>query len=282
MARGPSPQWAPDPSGRHELRYWSGSAWTPYVNDDGTPGIDPPRSVPVQLTIPARNPAADPASPAWADHRWRRNAEMIIAGCVLVAVLALILNYSADDSLAHRSGAAATSPTATDRAFAEVPSVGASDTPPPGASDAPIETTTEATSGMTTDATTIAAAAPSLGARTPRQVEETPSFLPPTAAVPTPADLFTPTTVPTPTVTVFRTVTVTRTSTPPAAAGPAGQTFANCDALHERYPHGVGRLDALDKTRGTPPVTTFERNDALYSANIKSDADKDGIACEQP
>jgi hypothetical protein len=35
------PRWAADPTGRHELRYWNGSAWTDHVSDAGAPGIDP-------------------------------------------------------------------------------------------------------------------------------------------------------------------------------------------------------------------------------------------------
>ncbi len=31
----PPPMWAADPSGRHQLRYWDGAAWTDYVSDDG-------------------------------------------------------------------------------------------------------------------------------------------------------------------------------------------------------------------------------------------------------
>jgi Protein of unknown function (DUF2510) len=31
----PPPMWATDPSGRHQLRYWDGAAWTDYVSDDG-------------------------------------------------------------------------------------------------------------------------------------------------------------------------------------------------------------------------------------------------------
>jgi hypothetical protein len=46
------------------------------------------------------------------------------------------------------------------------------------------------------------------------------------------------------------------------------------------YPHGVGRPGAVDQTSGTP-VTTFERSDALYSANSESDRDGDLIACEK-
>ena len=39
---GITPCWLTDPSRRHELRYWSGSAWTEHVTDGGVPGIDPP------------------------------------------------------------------------------------------------------------------------------------------------------------------------------------------------------------------------------------------------
>ncbi len=37
-------QWYPDPSGRHELRYWEGSEWTAHVSDDGVVSQDPPVS----------------------------------------------------------------------------------------------------------------------------------------------------------------------------------------------------------------------------------------------
>lgn len=33
--------WHPDPTGRHELRYWDGSAWTDHVSDRGVTGTDP-------------------------------------------------------------------------------------------------------------------------------------------------------------------------------------------------------------------------------------------------
>lgn len=33
-------QWLPDPTGKHELRYWSGEAWTEHVADDGVQGTD--------------------------------------------------------------------------------------------------------------------------------------------------------------------------------------------------------------------------------------------------
>jgi hypothetical protein len=32
--------WLPDPSTRHELRWWDGSRWTENVSDSGRPGVD--------------------------------------------------------------------------------------------------------------------------------------------------------------------------------------------------------------------------------------------------
>ena len=42
----PPPQpaaWHPDPSGRHQLRYYDGTAWTPHVSNQGTVTSDPVR-----------------------------------------------------------------------------------------------------------------------------------------------------------------------------------------------------------------------------------------------
>jgi hypothetical protein len=36
----PPPGWHPDPQGRHELRYWDGTAWTNNVSDAGATGTD--------------------------------------------------------------------------------------------------------------------------------------------------------------------------------------------------------------------------------------------------
>jgi len=33
--------WYPDPRGRHELRWWSGSEWTDRVSDAGREAVDP-------------------------------------------------------------------------------------------------------------------------------------------------------------------------------------------------------------------------------------------------
>lgn len=46
-AQGPSATpatWYPDPTSRHQLRYWDGRTWTDYVVDQGTQGVDPVRA----------------------------------------------------------------------------------------------------------------------------------------------------------------------------------------------------------------------------------------------
>lgn len=37
----PAANWYPDPTGRHEHRYWDGNAWTDHVSDRGVTGTDP-------------------------------------------------------------------------------------------------------------------------------------------------------------------------------------------------------------------------------------------------
>jgi Protein of unknown function (DUF2510) len=42
----PAPGWLPDPSGRHEYRYWDGGSWTPDVSDGGLTATDPVPGLP--------------------------------------------------------------------------------------------------------------------------------------------------------------------------------------------------------------------------------------------
>lgn len=49
--------WQPDPTQRHELRWWDGSEWTANVSDHGIAGFDP-------LPAPAPIPTNAPTSPA--------------------------------------------------------------------------------------------------------------------------------------------------------------------------------------------------------------------------
>ncbi|HSX67435.1 AIM24 family protein [Nocardioides sp.] len=48
-------QWLPDPTRRHELRYWSGDAWTEHVADEGVQAVDP---------LPTHDDAAGLGEPA--------------------------------------------------------------------------------------------------------------------------------------------------------------------------------------------------------------------------
>ena len=70
----------------------------------------------------------------------------------------------------------------------------------------------------------------------------------------------------------------------PAATNGAASVWKNCTSVHTRYPHGVGKLRAHDRTSGAP-VTIFKRSTQLYnvamSYNRGLDRDKDGIACEK-
>jgi hypothetical protein len=61
--------------------------------------------------------------------------------------------------------------------------------------------------------------------------------------------------------------------------------YDNCTQLHTKYPHGVGKANARDKTRsGRNPVTNFVRSTRIYNAamskNSDLDRDGDGVACE--
>jgi Excalibur calcium-binding domain len=73
-------------------------------------------------------------------------------------------------------------------------------------------------------------------------------------------------------------------ATAPAAGGLIPRLYKNCTNLNKRYPHGVGRRLARDKTSGTP-VTNFRRSTVLYNTAMRYnrglDRDKDGIACEK-
>jgi Excalibur calcium-binding domain len=71
-------------------------------------------------------------------------------------------------------------------------------------------------------------------------------------------------------------------SAPAQLAVPA--LWRSCTAVHTRYPHGVGRVGAHDRTSGRP-VTNFLRSTKLYDTamhyNRRLDGDRDGIACER-
>lgn len=73
MATLPPPAWYPDPAGRHQLRYWDGSAWTDYAADDGIQIMDP-------ITPPApSNVATQPRSRLRDRRAEKREAKLLRA-----------------------------------------------------------------------------------------------------------------------------------------------------------------------------------------------------------
>jgi hypothetical protein len=62
--------------------------------------------------------------------------------------------------------------------------------------------------------------------------------------------------------------------------------WKRCSLVNKLYPHGVGRVGAVDHTAsGTDPVTNFKRSTRLYNLAMRYnrglDRDHDGIACEK-
>jgi hypothetical protein len=53
----PAPGWHPDPTSRHEYRYWDGGQWTDDVSDGGVTSVDP-----VAQAQPGGYPSGDPAT----------------------------------------------------------------------------------------------------------------------------------------------------------------------------------------------------------------------------
>ncbi|PZF57183.1 calcium-binding protein [Curtobacterium sp. MCBD17_034] len=72
------------------------------------------------------------------------------------------------------------------------------------------------------------------------------------------------------------------------AAEAATTKYANCTAVHKVYSGGIAKTsvtyNTVHHTNGSVEHRklkgTVKKDNALYSANSKLDADKDGIACE--
>lgn len=84
---------------------------------------------------------------------------------------------------------------------------------------------------------------------------------------------------------VFAASTVLALSAHAPADAKKYKQYANCDAVHKDYKHGIGKKGAKDKVTGkSKPVKNFKVDTGLYNAQKKRkslDRDKDGIACEK-
>jgi hypothetical protein len=65
----------------------------------------------------------------------------------------------------------------------------------------------------------------------------------------------------------------------PTKSNAAVTKFKNCTELNKVYPGGVAKPGAVNKGGAIKKEPFIDA--ALYKANIKSDRDKDGIACEK-
>ena len=59
----------------------------------------------------------------------------------------------------------------------------------------------------------------------------------------------------------------------------SAKKFKNCTELNKVYPGGVALPGAINAGGATKKEPKYDK--ALYTANKKSDRDKDGIACEK-
>ena len=77
--------WYPDPTGRHELRYWDGYAWLDDVSDQGTTGRDALGGKP--MPAPSEAAAKAQTAPAAAPAPSRKTLYIVLAGVAAVVVV---------------------------------------------------------------------------------------------------------------------------------------------------------------------------------------------------
>jgi hypothetical protein len=105
------PAWYPDPTGRHDHRWWDGAAWTAHIADAGTAGIDPlgadmpdpiegrPEPVPlVASTVAGVTGATDP------DPAARRRADLAGTWSAAIGIAALPVAFLPMLGLAPAAG----------------------------------------------------------------------------------------------------------------------------------------------------------------------------------
>jgi hypothetical protein len=121
--------WHPDPSGRHEMRYFDGTRWTDHVSDQGVVGADPvvPRppateSIPMvdePITLPpSEAERLAPAQTPW----WKRKRWWAIGAVALVLIIAAVAGGSDDEEEAGADDeTAATTDQVADATTTEAP-----------------------------------------------------------------------------------------------------------------------------------------------------------------
>jgi hypothetical protein len=111
--------WYVDPSGRHRLRYWSGTQWSDQVNDGNVNFADPieqdralvppaPGTKPVQ---PQQQPQQQPANISVQTNEPRTGMVGILIGALVIVVLVIALLIALDDD--NDSGGSGDNPVST-------------------------------------------------------------------------------------------------------------------------------------------------------------------------
>jgi hypothetical protein len=75
-------EWLPDPSGRHELRWWDGHHWTEHVSDGGVTAVDQPGELPP--------PPPSTAGPGGKQRRSGRATASLVLGIVGILVFPVV------------------------------------------------------------------------------------------------------------------------------------------------------------------------------------------------
>jgi hypothetical protein len=163
--------WYPDPSGRHEQRFFDGVRWTDHVSDGNVPGIDP---IPRGDTPRLHRPAVANAPDASAAHRprWYRRPRWLIAG----GAVALIGIGAAT------SGGGADDPDRVETQPATATTIVPPDTTAAPATSPATTTTTAAPTTLPPPTTTVVVAPP------PTPLAPPPTFAAAPAATPAPAN----------------------------------------------------------------------------------------------
>lgn len=84
------PGWFPDPTGRHDHRWWDGAAWTAHVADSGVAAVDPLLDASSAAPRPASPPAPRGAPVRLPD---RRGADPVAFVALVAASVGLLLMF---------------------------------------------------------------------------------------------------------------------------------------------------------------------------------------------
>lgn len=78
----PTQAWLPDPTSRHQLRWWDGAKWTEHVSDGGESAIDEPGDVEL--------PPPPPVAEGSAGRRSGRATASLVLGIVGILVFPVV------------------------------------------------------------------------------------------------------------------------------------------------------------------------------------------------